>query len=309
MIKAILKNGSRLLSRRQSSIFSAATILAATFSVSAILGILRDRLLYARFYACCASQLDAYNGAFRIPDIIFRLLVTGALSAAFIPVFSEQLARNKKEAYRTASSVINILFLVLLVLVALVIIFSYPLSALITSGFTQEQVVLMSQLTRVMVFAQLFFLLSNFLTGVLQSYQRFLLPALAPVAYNLGIIFGIQVLAPYWGIFGPALGVVIGAGLHFFIQLPLVLALGFDYLPIASFRLALSEQVKSPLLVGLNRPPGEETQKGFFEKGQAVYHSPPERELAKRLDQLSLRKGERKTGLSVDLDRTGKESL
>lgn len=237
MIGAILKNGSQLLSRRQSTIFSAATILAITFSISAVLGILRDRLLYARFYACCALQLDAYNGAFRIPDIIFRLLVTGAISAAFIPVFSEQLARNKKQAYRTASSVINILFLTLLGLIALVSLFSYPLSALIAAGFSQKQVILMSRLTRLMVFAQLFFLLSNFLTGVLQSNQRFLLPALAPLAYNLGIIFGIQILTPSWGIFGPALGVIIGASLHFFIQLPLVLALGFNYFPIISFRL------------------------------------------------------------------------
>ena len=100
MFRALLKNGSKIFSRRQSNIFSAAAILAFAFSVSAILGIFRDRLLYARFYSCCTSQLDAYNGAFRVPDIIFRLLVVGALSAAFIPVFSEQLAKNKKEAFQ-----------------------------------------------------------------------------------------------------------------------------------------------------------------------------------------------------------------
>ena len=237
VIKTILKNGSKIFSRRQSSIFSAATTLAAAFGLSAVLGILRDRLLYARFYACCPAQLDAYNGAFRIPDIIFRLLVVGALSAAFIPVFSEQLLRNKKEAYKTASAVINILLLIALPLVVLAAIFSYPLSFLVASGFSPEQIYLMSQLTRIMLFSQLFFLLSSFLTGILQSHQRFLLPALAPIVYNLGIIAGIQFLSPRLGIFGPAIGVVVGAACHFVIQLPLVIYLGFEYSPLASFQL------------------------------------------------------------------------
>lgn len=238
MIRILIKNGSRIFSRKQSSIFSAATILAAAFGVSALLGILRDRLLYARFYSCCASQLDAYNAAFRLPDIIFRLLVTGALSAAFIPVFSKQLAKNKPRAFRTASAVITILSLTFLALSALLAIFSYPLSDLITSNFSVSQLQLMSQLTRLMILAQLFFLLSNFLTGILQSHQRFLVPALSPIAYNLGIIFGIYFLSPSLGIFGPALGVVIGAGLHLLTQVPLVSVLGFNYTFLLSFKLS-----------------------------------------------------------------------
>ena len=237
VIKTILKNGSKIFSRRQSGIFSAAAILAATFGFSAILGVLRDRLLYARFYACCSAQLDAYNGAFRIPDIIFRLLVVGALSAAFIPVFSEQLLRNQEEAYKIASAAINILFLIALPLVILAAIFSYPLSSLIASGFNPDQIYLMSRLTRIMLFSQLFFLQSSFLTGILQSHQRFLLPALAPIVYNLGIIAGIQFLSSRFGIFGPAIGVVVGAACHFIIQLPLVIHLGFKYFPLVSFRL------------------------------------------------------------------------
>lgn len=237
MLKTILKNGSKIFSRRQSSIFSAATVLAVAFGASALLGILRDRLLYARFFACCADQLDAYNAAFRIPDIIFRLLVTGALSAAFIPVFSEQISKNKAKAYQTASSVINTLFLVFSVVSVLVIVFSYPLSRLIAFGFHQEQILLMSKLTRMMVVSQLFFLLSSFLTSILQTRRRFIIPALAPIVYNLGIIFGICVLSPHFGIFGPAIGVIIGAGLHFLIQLPLAFSLGFKYSFLISFRL------------------------------------------------------------------------
>ena len=237
MIKTLIGNGSRLFSRRQTSIFSAALILASAFGISALLGIIRDRLLYARFYSCCADQLDAYNAAFRLPDIIFRLLVTGALSAAFIPVFSEQLAKNKTRAYQTASAVITALFLIFFGLSVLLVIFSYPLSDLITSGFSNYQIFLMSQLTKLMVLSQLFFLMSNFITGILQSFQRFLIPALSPIAYNLGIIFGILFLSPELGIFGPALGVVIGAALHLLVQLPLTTALGFKYSFLLSFNL------------------------------------------------------------------------
>ncbi len=238
MIKSLFKNGSKIFSKRQSTIFSAAAILGFAFSASAFLGILRDRFLYAKFFACCADQLDAYNAAFRVPDIVFQLLVLGVLSAAFIPVFGEELEKSKKRAYRAASSVLNLLLIVFLALGFLIIIFSRPLSFLIASGFSPDQLNLMSQLMKVIVLSQLFFLLSNFLTSILQTHQRFLVPALAPMVYNLGIILGIQVLSPYFGIWGPAIGVLIGAVFHFLIQLPLVINLGFEYFPIIDFKLS-----------------------------------------------------------------------
>ncbi len=237
MIKALFKNGSKIFSKKQSSIFSAAAVLGAAFSASAFLGILRDRFLYAKFFSCCAGQLDAYNAAFRIPDIVFQLLVLGTLSAAFIPVFGEELDRDKKQAYQTASSVINLLMLVFLCLASLTILFSRPLSLLVASGFTASQISLMSQLMKLIILSQVFFLLSNFLTSILQTHQRFLVPALAPMVYNLGIIFGIQALSPYLGIWGPAVGVFIGSIFHFLIQLPLVIRLGFRYFPQINFSL------------------------------------------------------------------------
>jgi len=238
MIKDIFKNGSKIFSKRQSSIFSAAAILGFAFSASAFLGILRDRLLYAKFFACCPGQLDAYNAAFRIPDIVFQLLVLGALSAAFIPVFGEELDKNEEEAYITASSVLNLLFVVFLVLGSVIIVFSKPLSALVAIGFTAQQTSLMSQLMKIIVASQMFFLFSNFLTSILQTNQRFLVPALAPMIYNVGIILGIQILSPVLGIWGPTLGVLLGAVLHFLIQLPLVIKLGFRYFPVIDLNLS-----------------------------------------------------------------------
>ncbi len=237
MIKSIFKNGSRIFSKKQSSIFSAAATLGLAFSASAFLGILRDRLLYAEFFSCCAGELDAYNAAFRIPDIVFQLLVLGALSAAFIPVFSEELDKNSKKAYQIASSVLNLLLIVFLVLSVFIILFSRPLSNLVASGFNSYQVILMSQLMKIIVISQLFFLLSNFLTSILQTYQRFLVPALAPMVYNLSIIAGIKFLSPHVGIWGPALGVLVGAVFHFLIQLPLVINIGFKYFPLINVEL------------------------------------------------------------------------
>jgi len=236
-LRNIIINGKNILSRQQTSILSAAFVLAAAFTVSALLGILRDRFLYERFYSCCTAQLDAYNAAFRIPDIIFRLLVIGALSAAFIPVFSDHLSKDKAAAYRLARATITFLTLVFTVLSIIVFVFAVPFSSLITANFSSYQVNLMASLTRWMLLAQLFFLLSNFLTSILQVKRRFLLPALSPVIYNLAIIAGIKLLGPIFGIYGPAIGVLLGSFLHFLIQLPLAVSLGFSFKPDFSFRL------------------------------------------------------------------------
>ncbi len=228
-VKSFWLNGRSLLSRRQSSILSAALVIAMTYSLSMVLGILRERLLVARFYACCRQELDVYYAAFRLPDMIFQLVVIGALAAAFIPVFSEKLSRDEKEAYRLASSLINLLLGFFLILALIIFIAARPFSALITGNFTLAQVDLMAQMTRVMLLAQVFFLISNFLSAIVQSHQRFLLPALSPVVYNLGIIFSVVFLAAPFGIWAATIGVLLGALFHFLIQLPLAFKLGFRY--------------------------------------------------------------------------------
>jgi putative peptidoglycan lipid II flippase len=239
----IVKNGKKLLHRPQTTILSAAAILALTYLTSAILGIFRNRVLYAHFFSCCVSDLDAYNAAFRLPDTIFSLLVTGSLSASFIPVFSKYFHQSRQESYRFASSVVNILFLTFLSISTLIIIFALPLSRLLAPGFDSGQVALMAHLTQFMMLAQIFFLLSTFTTGILQTRKRFLIPALAPIVYNLAIILAIIFLSSTFGIYAPAFGVVVGAAFHFLIQLPLLLKLGFKYFPIFSFRLSGVKEV------------------------------------------------------------------
>ncbi len=230
MVSRFLKNSQQFLTRKQSSILSAASVLMIAVFFSRLLGLLRDRFLAGAFFnPNTAWQLDVYFAAFRLPDTIFQLLVVGALSAAFIPVFSEALVKNKKQAWQTASTVITIGFVLFLVMGFLLIFFAQPLSKLIAPTFSLKELTLMVKLTRLLIIAQAGFLVSNFVTGILQSYQFFLVPALAPIAYNLGIIFGILVLSPFVGIYGPVLGVIIGAFLHLGVQLPLLKSLGFKF--------------------------------------------------------------------------------
>lgn len=223
------KNGESLLSRPQSNIFSAALVIAVAYGVSMFLGIIRERVLVAKFYACCSSQLDVYYAAFRIPDMIFQLVVIGALSAAFIPVFSEYLSRDEKEAYRLASSLINLLLLLFLLLSGIIFVFAHPISARITGNFQGWQINLMAQMTKVMLLAQIFFLISNFFSAMVQSKQRFLLPSLSPVVYNIGIILSVLFFSSTLGIWSATLGVLVGSFLHLAIQVPLVFKFGFRF--------------------------------------------------------------------------------
>ncbi len=220
---------SNLLHRRQNSILSASLVLAVTFGISAILGFLRSRFLYAQFFKCCTADLDVYNAAFRLPDLIFKLLVTGALSASFIPVFSTYLQKDSKKAYQLASAIINILSVVFIFAAVIVLVFTTPLTKLIAAGFSNDQLILMVNLTRVLLIAQIFFLLSNFITAILQVNEIFIVPALSPIIYNLSIIASIFLLAPKYGIHGVVYGAVFGAFLHFIIQIPSIKRIGFKY--------------------------------------------------------------------------------
>ncbi len=260
----------KIFSSRQKSIFSATVILAITFLISAFLGFLRTRFLYSTFFKCCVLELDAYNAAFRIPDLIFKLLVTGALSASFIPVFSSQLHRNPKKAYRMASSLINILLIAFIIISLLAFIFAHPLSALIAKGFSPQQIQLMASLTRVLLLAQIFFLISNFLTAILQIKQVFIIPALSPILYNLFIIISIFTLAKFFGIHGVVYGAVIGAFFHMAIQIPAVIKVGFKYSPIVDFKLpGVSEilRLMLPRTLSLGLAEIENTITLFFASG------------------------------------------
>jgi len=208
-----------------------ALIMAATSIVSRLLGLLRDRLLASTFGG--GGALDPYFAAFKVPDIIFNILVLGALSSSFIPVFVAYIKKDdsvaRDEAWRIANSILNILLIVLVILGILFYIFTPQIIAIVAPGFPGEKQDITIQLSRIMLVAIIFFGISNVVSGILNAFKRFTSFALAPVLYNLGIIFGIIVLTPRYGLMGLAYGVVVGAFLHLAIQIPSVIRVGFRY--------------------------------------------------------------------------------
>lgn len=215
------------LKSKKNTIFSGALIIGSASFLSRILGLLRDRIFASEFGA--SELLDSYYAAFRIPDLIFNLLILGALSSTFVPVFIEYLNKDKPEAYRIASSVLNLTIVVLLLICGLIFVFIPNLIFLIAPGFNEEQKELTSLLTRIMLISPIFFGISNVFSGVLNSFKRFLSYSLAPVLYNVGIILGALFFVPKFGIYGLAAGVVLGSFFHMLIQIPSFFLTGFKY--------------------------------------------------------------------------------
>lgn len=213
------------------SVGVAAGVIALAGIASRVLGLLRDRLLAAKFGA--GDTLDVYYAAFRIPDTIYGLLVAGALSAAFVPVFTELITRKRgDDAWRLSSGMLSLLGLTLAALGVLFAVFAPTVVPWLTPGFTPEKQALTVTLTRIMLFSAFFLGLSAVLGGMLISFRSFVAYSLAPLFYNLGIIFGAGVLTDFIGPAGLAWGVVTGAFLHFMVQLPEVARTGFRFRPV-----------------------------------------------------------------------------
>lgn len=224
----MVKNILSLLYSRQTSILSGAVIIMATMVIAKILGLVRDRLLAHVFPP---NTIDIFWAAFRLPDLLFSIIIFGALSVAFIPVFTEYFEnKGKEEAFALGRAILNIFLTIFLFAAVLIYLFApIMVSTFIAPGFDEEKAAQVVYLTRIIIFGQAIFVFGAFFVGILQSFQRFVIPAFAPVFYNLGIILGIVFLSNSHGIKGAAYGVVLGAALHALIQLPLVYSLGFRF--------------------------------------------------------------------------------
>lgn len=203
-------------------------IVGGAFVLSRVLGLLRDIVIAQQFGT--SGQKSAYDLAFGIPDTLFLLIIGGAVGSAFIPVFTRLTTnRDEDKAWRLASTLINA-SVVLLSLGGIVMSFAAPalVTYLIAPGQKVDQA-LVVDLTRVLLLSPLLMGLGGWAQGILNARQHFTLPALAPVAYNLSIIFGAVALTPFFGIYGVAWGVVIGAALHFGVQVPGLLRVRMKY--------------------------------------------------------------------------------
>ncbi|MGB0757072.1 MAG: murein biosynthesis integral membrane protein MurJ [Patescibacteria group bacterium] len=205
-------------------------ILIALFSVvSKILGLLRDRLFASMFGA--GEIMDMYYAAFKLPDLVFNTLILGALSAAFIPVFVTTWKRNKAEAWQVANALLTVLSIFVGSVSIVVIICAPRIIPWVVPGFENHMLETTVHLTRIMFISVVFFTISNVLSGMLNSWKQFTAFSLAPVLYNVGIILGILLLYPWWGISGLAWGVVLGSVFHMSVQLYPVVKKGWRFRP------------------------------------------------------------------------------
>ncbi|MBI2475147.1 murein biosynthesis integral membrane protein MurJ [Candidatus Uhrbacteria bacterium] len=203
----------RFLHTESKTIIGAAAIVGALSFVSRFVGFIRDRLLAGAFGA--GDTLDVYYAAFKVPDLMFNLIVVGAISSSFIPLFSELYFGNRKEeAWKFTNTVLHILGLIMIVLSIILLLFSNPISALIAPGFNDVKREAVSEFMRVMLIAQVLLSFSMVFGSVLQSFKQFFLYSLAPIFYNIGIIFGALFFTKFFGPIGLAWGVVLGAFLH-----------------------------------------------------------------------------------------------
>ena len=226
----------------------AATILAGSTLLSSLLGFFRDRLLNSAYMpsengalAGYPVGLDAYTAAFMVPDFMFAVLVSGALSVTFIPVFNERWAKgNKQSAWQISSSMINFMALITMAASVLIIIFADPLMKyLIAPGLSESGHALAVSMMQVIAVNPFIFAVAAVIASIQQAVGRFMFCALAPMLYNIGIIigtvwftggvnlFGWQIFDG--GIMGVALGVVLGSFLQLIVSAVGLAGLGFDY--------------------------------------------------------------------------------
>ena len=226
----------------------AATILAGSTLLSSLLGFFRDRLLNSAYMpsengalAGYPVGLDAYTAAFMVPDFMFAVLVSGALSVTFIPVFNERWVKgNKQSAWQISSSMINFMALITVAASVLIIIFADPLMKyLIAPGLSESGHALAVSMMQVIAVNPFIFAVAAVIASIQQAVGRFMFCALAPMLYNVGIIigtvwftggvnlFGWQIFDG--GIMGVALGVVLGSFLQLIVSAVGLAGLGFDY--------------------------------------------------------------------------------
>lgn len=219
---------STLGSTPSKTVGAAAVLIAFAGIASRFLGFIRDRVLASQFGA--GDVLDAYYTAFRLPDLVYGFLVLGALSAAFVPVFTELVTQEKKEeAWRLTSGVLHTTLFSIGCFSVLGILFASVITDFLAPGFNPEKKELVTELTRIMLLAPFFLSASAVFGGVLVSFKQFAAYSFAPVFYNVGIILGALFLAPMFGPDGLAWGVVLGSFFHLGIQYPAMYRAGFRY--------------------------------------------------------------------------------
>jgi putative peptidoglycan lipid II flippase len=220
-------------------------IVAVFFGLEKILGFVRQVIIARQFGL--SPELDAFNAANNLPDLLFALISGGALAIAFIPVLTETLQKQHRQAaWDLFSRIANLVFLVTASLaVLLALLAGFLVQRVVTPGFSSLQQTLVTHIMRLDLIATILFSISGLVIAGLQANQHFLLPAMAPSMYDLGMLFGVIILAPevgykvgpftlpafHMGIYGLVYGSIIGAALFLLIQLPGLVKYHFHWAP------------------------------------------------------------------------------
>jgi putative peptidoglycan lipid II flippase len=239
--------------RLRKSLARSAIIVGLAFVLSRILGLVREVVLANQFGT--TSTMDAYVSAFRIPDLLFLVVIAGSFGAAFIPVFGEYLAKGDQErASRLASAVLTWAGIVVVALSAIIFLLARPLMAIVAPGLDAETTTLAVELMRILLLSPLFLGTGIAFKGILEAQHEFTWPAFAPLIYNLAIIVGAIWFAPTYGIHAVAWAVIVGAFGHMLVQLPSVLRSGLVFRPSISTQvdgLAEVARLLGPRIIGL----------------------------------------------------------
>jgi putative peptidoglycan lipid II flippase len=228
MVKRILS----LLNRETGTVHEAALLLGFFTLLSQVLALVRDRSL-AHFLGPSAN-LDVYYAAFRIPDFLYVSIGSLVSITVLIPFLIKRMenggdhTENKKSAQVFMNQVFTVFFATIIVLSGVVALLMPVFAPMIAPGFSDVQLLELVRMSRIMLLSPLFIGISNVFGTITQYYKNFFVYALSPVFYNIGIIIGVVFLLPVFGIYGLALGVVIGAFLHFAIQIPVIIKHGFS---------------------------------------------------------------------------------
>ncbi len=210
---------------------AAGTVMIA-FIISNLVGLIRGMVIYRTFGT--GAELDSFNAANRVAELLFNLIAGGALGSAFIPVFTSFLTRRDSAgSWRLASGIINLLVVSLATVTFLGVIFAPAIVEnvlyVLNPGINIGQMALSTHLLRILLPTIIIFGVSGILMGILNSHQQFWIPAIAPAMYSLGMIAGVLLLPEYLGISRLAWGALLGSFLHLVVQIPSILRLKFDY--------------------------------------------------------------------------------
>lgn len=240
-MEKFLNNTKKFIFLKQKDILSSAIVLSLMIIASRVFGFLRYRTL-ASFFS--KEELDLFLASFRLPDFVFEILITGALTSAFIPLFIKY-EKNKDELSAVISSITNFILSGLAVFIILMFFTASWVVPFLTPGFRDDQIEVVVNLSRLLLLIQLPLLtVGNILSGIAQANKIFIVTAIAPILYNLGIIIGTVFFAGSFWIYGPIFGVSLGALLFFIVQIPTLFMVDFRYKPFLIKKAALTEFIR-----------------------------------------------------------------